>query len=162
MTEETLIMRVGTEYDLEEVMKLSIMAAEENGCMDVSKELLLQVVWPALTLNKAICGVIGADHGFIEGMVVLTIGNLYYSPKPCVEEKVVYVHPKFRSAKGGRARKLCEFSKKVADTLDMPLMIGVCSSHRTQGKVKMYERIFGPPAGAYWLYRTTTGGHKVT
>ena len=113
-------------------------------------------------MQKALCGVIGAPKGLIEGMVVLTIGNLYYSPQPCVEEKVIFIHPEYRSAKGGRARKLCEFSKQVADTLDLPLMIGVCSSHRTQGKVKMYERIFGPPAGAYWLYRTATGGHKVT
>ena len=157
-----LEIRLATIDDLDQVMQLAIMAVEENGCMDASHELILQVVYPAVTLNKALCGVIGKKSGTIEGMVILTIGNLYYSPKQCVEEKVIFVHPDYRQAKGGRARKLCEFSKSVADDLDLPLMIGVCSTHRTAGKVKMYERIFGPPAGAYWLYRTKTGGHLVS
>jgi hypothetical protein len=112
-------------------------------------------------MNRGLCGVIG-EPGKLEAFVVLRIGTMYYSPQLCVEEKVVYVHPDFRAAKGGRARKLCEFSKHVADTLNLPLLIGICSSSRTQAKVKLYERIFGPPAGAYWLYRTQTGGHTVT
>jgi cysteinyl-tRNA synthetase len=28
------------------------------------------------------------------------------------------------------------------------------------GKVRMYERIFGPPSGAYFLYGTRTGTWK--
>ena len=114
-------------------------------------------------MDHGLCGVIGPNPAQrnSKDFVILRIGTLYHSTAPCVEEKVVFVHPDFRAAKGGRARKLCEFSKKVADTLDIPLLIGICSSSRTAGKVKLYERIFGPPAGAYWLYKTSTGGHKV-
>ena len=74
-----------------------------------------------------------------------------------IEEKTVFVHPDFRNVGGGRARKLCEFSKKVADELEMPLIIGVLSNNRTQSKIKMYERVFGEPAGAFFLYGTQTG-----
>ena len=70
---------------------------------------------------------------------------------------LVFIHPDFRSAKGGRARKLCEFSKQVSDSLGIPLIIGVLSSHRTAGKVRMYQRIFGEPSGAFFLYGTKTG-----
>jgi hypothetical protein len=159
MTDITI--RLGTVDDMDAVMKLAAMAAEENSFLDASLELLAREVWPALNQDHGLCGVIGTPGAPLEGFVILRIGTLYYSTAPCVEEKVVFVHPDFRAAKGGRARKLCEFSKKVADTLDIPLLIGVCSSSRTAGKVKLYERIFGPAAGAYWLYKTSTGGHKV-
>jgi hypothetical protein len=153
--------RLATEDEVDDVMQLAMLAAEENGFLDANAVLLLETVYPSLQMNRGLCGVIG-EPGKLEAFVVLRIGTMYYSPQLCVEEKVVYVHPDFRAAKGGRARKLCEFSKHVADTLNLPLLIGICSSSRTQAKVKLYERIFGPPAGAYWLYRTQTGGHTVT
>ena len=161
MTDD-LTIRLATTDDMPEVMKLAIAAAEENGFLNASAVLLAQTVWPALNQDHGVCGVIGDAGAILEGFVVLRIGTLYYSEQPCVEEKVVYVRPEYRAAKGGRARKLCEFSKKVADTLDLPLLIGICSSDRTRAKVKLYERIFGAPAGAYFLYRTKTGGHVVS
>jgi len=161
MTDDPLQIRLATPDDLSGVMNLAIAGAEENAFLDASVELILQTIWPALNQDRGLCGVIGGVGAALEGFVVLRIGTMYYSEQPCLEEKIIYVHPDFRSAKGGRARRLCEFSKKAADTLGLPLLIGVCSSHRTAGKVKMYERIFGPPAGAYFLYRTATGGHKV-
>jgi hypothetical protein len=74
-----------------------------------------------------------------------------------LEEKAVFIHPDYRTAKGGRARKLCHFAKETADTLDLPLMIGVLSDQRTEAKVRMYEREFGKPSGAFFLYKANTG-----
>jgi len=31
------------------------------------------------------------------------------------------------------------------------------SSHRAEGKVRLYERQFGPQSGAYWIYGKKTG-----
>ena len=45
----------------------------------------------------------------------------------------------------------------AAERVNMPLLIGVLSNHRTEGKVKLYERVFGKPAGAYWLVGGETG-----
>jgi hypothetical protein len=157
-----LQIRLATPEDMPEVMRLAVMACEENGFLDASTELLAATVWPAVNQDRALCGVIGDPGKPLEAFVVLNIGNMYYSFQKCVEEKVVFCHPDFRNAAGGRARMLCEFSKRVADELDLPLLIGICSSERTKAKVKMYERIFGEPAGAYWLYKTKTGGHAVT
>jgi hypothetical protein len=147
--------------ELENIMPLAVAAAEENGFLTARKDYLLRALWPALNHDRGLCGVIGPFGGRLEGFVLLTIGEIFYSDQTCLEEKVIFVHPDFRAAAGGRAHKLCEFSKHAADTLELPLLIGICSNSRTSAKVKLYTRMFGEPAGAYWLYRTSTGGHKV-
>jgi hypothetical protein len=86
---------------------------------------------------------------------------MWYSNQDVLEERVIFIPPEFRNIKGGRARRLCEFSKKAAEDLGLPLLIGVMSSVRTEAKVKMYERQFGKPTGAVFLYNATplTRGH---
>jgi hypothetical protein len=160
MTESTeLTVRTGTLADLEEVMELAIMASDENGFLEASPARLVSEIYPALMQDHGICGLIGQSGGIIEGVVLLRIGPMWYSDPSnlVVEEKAIFTHPDYRDAKGGRARKLCEFSKKVADDLGIPLVIGVLSHERTRSKVKMYERVFGEPAGAFFLYGVKTG-----
>lgn len=157
-----LAIRLATPEDMPELMKLAVAAASENGFLDASAELLARELWPALNQDHGLCAVIGpTGTQTIEGLVLLRIGTMFYSPQVVVEEKCVFIYPEFRSAKGGRARKLCEFSKHVADELGIPLIIGVLSNTRTAGKVKMYTRLFGEPAGAFFLYNARTTGHEV-
>jgi len=82
---------------------------------------------------------------------------MWYSDTEILEEKTVFIHPKFRKASGGRARKLCRFSKRVADELGLPMIIGVLSNHRASGKMRLYESEFGSPAGGFFLYGIQTG-----
>lgn len=156
-----LSVRLATIEELPQLMPLAVAAAEENGFLTARKEYLVRALWPALNQDHGLCGVIGPREGPLEGFVLLSIGTIFYSDEECIEEKVVFVSPEYRAAKGGRARKLCEFSKHAADFLQLPLLIGICSSSRTVAKVKLYQRIFGEPSGAYWLYKTKTGGHEV-
>ena len=150
--------RIATPDDLDDVMKLALSACEENGFLNPNPMKLLQEIWPALNQDHGIVAVIGKLEGGIEGLVLLRIGSMWYSDMEVVEEKAIFIYPEFRSAKGGRAKKLCEFSKSVADSLGIPLIIGVLSNDRTAAKVKMYERQFGAPAGAFFLYGAKTGG----
>jgi hypothetical protein len=76
---------------------------------------------------------------------------------PVLEERIVFVKKEFRAAKGGRARKLCEFAKQSAERLGLPLMIGILSTERTEGKVRLYRRVFGEPSGAFWLIGAKSG-----
>lgn len=161
MTDENLEVRLATTADMDEVMKLAITASRENGFLEASAVRLATEIWPALNQDHGLCAVIGPPGGAIEGLVLLRIGEMWYSDQIVVEEKAVFVYPEFRSAKGGRARKLCDFSKHVADTLQLPLLIGVLSNTRTMGKVRLYTRLFGEPAGAFFLYRARTVGHEV-
>src|ERR1700743_3452845 len=137
-----LVVRTATVADLEEIMDLAIAAAEENGVLKANPQKLLADIWPALHQDHGICAVIGKPDGIIEGVILLRIGTLWYSDESCIEEKAIFIHKDYRSAKGGRANQLCKFSKKLSDELGLPLMIGVLSSDRTEGKIRMYRREF--------------------
>jgi GNAT superfamily N-acetyltransferase len=156
MREESKI-RLGTPEDADAMLDLALRAWEENGIKGVNPEKMLGMIKPALYLWQGLVGIIGEPRGKIEGAVLLRTSQMWYSDEWMLEEKAIFVDPEFRSAKGGRARKLCEFSKKVADDLGIPLIIGVLSNHRTEAKVRLYERQFGPPAGAFFLYNVQTG-----
>jgi hypothetical protein len=152
--------RIGTPDDVHPMMDLAMQACDENGFVDPNPQKLLAEIWPALNLENGIVGIIQDEGGSLEGAILLRVGTMWYSNAQVVEERAIFVHPNFRSAKGGRAKRLCEFSKKVADTLSLPLMIGVLSNHRTAGKIRMYQRIFGEPSGAFFLYGAKTGQYK--
>lgn len=162
MTEENLEIRLATPADMTEVMRLAVTACQENGFLNASQELLAKEIWPALNQDHGLCPVIGPPGGAIEGLALLRVGAMWYSQQTVIEEKAIFVYPEFRSAKGGRARRLCEYSKHVADKLGIPLLIGILSNTRTEGKVRMYKRIFGEPAGAFFLYGAqAVPGHGV-
>lgn len=162
MTDDTLQIRLATTADMDEVMRLAVTACEENGFLNASAGALAKEIWPALAQDHGLCPVIGPPGGEIQGLALLRIGSMWYAPETTVlEEKAIFVYSKFRSAKGGRAARLCEYTKRVADTLNLSLIIGVLSNTRTAGKVRMYTRIFGEPAGAFFLYNARTAGHKV-
>ena len=154
---EELVIRTATPEDLDEIMKLAMAACEENGFLNPNPLKLVAALWPALNREHGICAVIGQRGGSIEGVVLLSVSTMWYSDSVVVEEKAIFIDPRFRAAKGGRAKKLCEYSKSVADGLGVPLIIGVLSNSRTAAKVRMYERIFGAPAGAFFLYGVKTG-----
>jgi N-acetylglutamate synthase-like GNAT family acetyltransferase len=162
VTEESLQIRLATTDDMDEVMRLAITACQENGFLNASAERLAREIWPALCQDHGLCPVIGPKNGDIEGLALLRIGTMWYSESIVVEERAIFVYPQFRAAKGGRARRLCEYSKHVSETLGIPLLIGILSNTRTEGKVRMYKRIFGEPAGAFFLYGARAEpGHSV-
>ena len=160
MPHEELKVWVGKPEDIDVMMELATLACDENGFVDPDPIRLLNELWPALNREKGIVGMVGIPGEKPQGAILLRICHVWYSDDEILEERAVFIHPDFRAAKGGRARKLCEFSKQVSDELGIPLTIGVMSSQRTAGKVRMYERIFGPPSGAYFLYGTRTGTWK--
>lgn len=157
---DELKVRTGTPEDVDDIMELALSACEENGFVEPNPRKLLAEIWPALNLDRGLVGVIGEIGKKPEGAVLLRIGTMWYSDHHVLEEKAIFIHPEFRSAKGGRARKLCEFSKQVSDSLGIPLIIGVLSNNRTEAKVRLYERQFGKPSGAFFLYNAHTGAFR--
>jgi GNAT superfamily N-acetyltransferase len=149
----------GTPNDVHDVMELALMGSAENGFAKPNPQKLLAEIWPALHLHYGIMGLIRGER--LEGAILLRVSSLWYSDEPFLDERAIYVHPEFRSAKGGRAARLCEFAKTAAQKLGLPLMIGVLSNTRTAGKVRLYERQFGPQAGSYFLYNAPKTGTVV-
>jgi hypothetical protein len=157
---EDIGVRIGGPEDVHPMMELALQACEENGFVDPNPQKLLAEIWPALNLDHGLVGIIQDGGGQLEGAILLRVWPMWYSDADVLEERAIFIHPEFRSAKGGRARRLCEFSKRAADALEIPLMIGVLSNHRTEAKVRLYERQFGKPSGAFFLYNAQTGAHR--
>ncbi len=154
---DALKVRTGTPADLDAVMSLALAACEDNELTNASPRKLLEEIWPSLHLDHGIMGLIGQAP--LEAAILLRVDSMWYSEAPCLIERSIFVDPKYRAAKGGRACLLCDWARSVRSALDMPLLIGIISSERTKGKVRLYERQFGPPAGAYWIVGAHTG-HK--
>lgn len=151
------IVRTGQPQDLPAVMGMAYEVARENGIVQLDETKVVREFWPALNLDGGIVGIIGEDRTAPEGFILLRVARQWYSSDPTLEERVAFVRSEFRAKKGGRARKLCEFAKHTAETLRLPLTIGILSNQRTEAKIKLYERAFGKPAGAFWLWNGTTG-----
>jgi GNAT superfamily N-acetyltransferase len=145
--------RIATKDDAHQVMKLALMIHEEIGVSSLSPEKVLHEVYPALCHDHGVVGVVENDEKEIIGAVLIRVVKLFYSDEPILEERGLFIHPDYRAAKGGMARKLCEFCKKVADNLGMPLRISVENDVRTKGKVRLFERQFGEPIGALFMYK---------
>lgn len=155
--EKELNVRVGTPEDIDGMMQLALAACEENGLTNPNPMKLLGELWAGLTREHGIVGIIGKAEKQFEAAILLRTESLWYSDDLTIVERAIFVHPDYRSAKGGRARKLCEFAKQTAEVLQLPLVIGILSSQRVEGKVRLYERQFGPQSGAYWIYGKKTG-----
>lgn len=154
--DEDVHVRTATPQDEDGIMELARLVNNENGVFKMNDDKVRSMVRPSLYLSGGIMGVIGQKDR-IEGLVLLRVSQYWYSDATFLEEMCVYVHPEYRAAKGGRARKLVEFAKKASEKLELPLMIGILSNSRTDAKTRLYERQFGSPAGAFFLYGVKTG-----
>lgn len=149
--------RIGKPEDLDRMMALTMTASDENSFVKPSPRRILEDVYPALHRDKGIVWLIGPEEGPLEAAALLRITFPWYSEDEVLEERGVYVHPHYRSAKGGRARMLLEACKWTAEQLDLPLLLGVLSNQRTEGKQRLYERQLGKPAGFFFLFNARTG-----
>jgi GNAT superfamily N-acetyltransferase len=154
---EQVKVRIGRPEDLDGVMSLALQCTYENGLVRPDVEKILREMWASLHQDHGVVGVVGDLGHPPEAGILLRVDTLSYSDEPILCERAVFVHPDFRQAKGGRASRLCEFAKQCAASLNMTLLIGMLSSDRTDAKVRLYERHFGHPAGAYWLWGQKTG-----
>ena len=151
------VVRTGTPSDMDGIMALTLACHKENGFVEADIPDMANNVWAALTLQQGIAGVIGGNGAPYEGSIVLRIGRVTGCRADVLEEKYLFVNPSYRSGKLGRAGMLADFAKQVSDTTGVPLLIGVLSNTRTEAKIRMYERKFGKPAGAFFLYNARTG-----
>lgn len=133
-------------------MELALLVAGENAIVPPNREKILRQIYAGLSKNESLIGVVGPKKGKPQGFVLLRVVAPWYGDELIIEEAGIYVHPDWRAHKGGRATMLYKLCKEVAERMDRKLLIGVLSRHRTESKVRYYERYFGPQAGAYYLY----------
>ncbi len=152
MEQLDLIVRVGQPADLDDVMHLAQLVASENAIVPPNHLKILERIYPALHRNGGLIGIVGPREGAPHGFALLWVAPPWYGDERIIEECGIYVHPDWRAQRGGRAALLYKFCKQVADQMSCKLVVGVLSAHRTDSKVRYYERFFGPQAGAYYVY----------
>lgn len=147
------VVRMAVPEDYPQIIALGEDLHAENGHSSIDYDVAEAAIMEAINRKHAMIGVIG-DVGAIEAVIFLRFASFWNSRDVFLEELFAYVRPEFRKTKNARA--LLTFAKATADALELPLMIGVLSSHRTKGKLRLYEKHFGQPVGGYFFI----GGHK--
>lgn len=143
--------RIADSSDEDAVYDLFKLMHEENAVFDIDEERTRDFIKMATDRSNGVVGLIEGENS-PEGMVCMIIDQLWYSSEWFLNEMFNFVHPDFR--RSTRAKALISFAKNVSDEMKLPLIIGVVSNHRTEMKVKLYERQF-PKAGAFFMYNGT-------
>ena len=146
MTEKV---RVATLNDEPEILRLLHVMHSESGMMPLDELCAHEFFSRAFEKRGGIIGVLG-EPGNIQAMIYLLITRFWYTKEHHLEECFNFVRPDMR--KTNHARKLIAFAKECSDTLKLPLVIGVLTNNRMEGKVRLYRRSLGIPAGAFFVY----------
>lgn len=141
--------RLATEADIPEILRLCVLLHEENGLASMSEEKVTGLVWRCISRHGGLIGVIG-EPGELEAMIALQIDSLWYTDHEILSELFNFVRADCRRT--DHAKRLVAFAKLTAEGMGLPLFIGVISNHRTKAKVRLYQRQLGEPAGAFFIH----------
>jgi GNAT superfamily N-acetyltransferase len=144
--------RRATEKDEEELVAMCRELHRENGMFPADEHRARAYLEKAFgDKGGAIIGVIGPPGGKLQGAIYLLISTFWYTWDWHLEELFSYVRPQYRRT--DNARKLVRFAKRCSEETELPLFIGVMSRTRTKAKVRLYEREFADPIGAFFFYQ---------
>ena len=149
MTEEQV--RLATWDDEEDLMRLLSLMHSESGLLPLDEMRAREMFRRAFEKRGAIIGVIG-EVGNIKAMIFLLISQFWYTQQLHLEELFNFVRPDER--KSDYAKRMIAFAQKCAKETKLPLIIGVLTNDRMVGKVRLYRRNLGYPAGAFFVYNS--------
>lgn len=138
--------------DKPEILEICVENHRDNGQFALAMTKVEAMIDKAFNRGGTIVGVVG--NGRIEGMILLNIGQMWYSDEWMLEEIQNCVRPPYR--KSTHAKDLMNFAKRCSDELNIPLVIGVVSNERTRAKIELYRRQFGEPCGGYFIHKPKT------
>jgi hypothetical protein len=141
--------RLATEADEEEIVRLMAMMVSESGLMPFDEATARAMIARAFHRQGGVLGVIG-EVGNIKAMIFLLISKFWYTEAYHLEELFNFVRPDHR--KTDYAKQMIAFAKRCSDNVKLPLIIGVLTNERMEGKVRLYRRNLGYPAGAFFVY----------
>ena len=142
--------RIANKEDEEEVMGLCRALHKENGLFTLNENKVRQTLHRAFDRQGGILGVIGPP-GKIESMIYMLVSNFWYSDDAHLEELFAFTKVEFRKTKN--SIDLINFAKWCSGESGMPLLIGIISNHRTEAKVRLYQRVFSKPIGNFFFYK---------
>lgn len=148
------VVRIAVKADLPQLLQMGRDLHKENGLLSLSEEKIRETAQRGIDGKGGVIGVIGPIGG-VEAMIHLVIGEYWYTDDVHLEELYNYVRPEYRRTQNAKA--LIGYAKKCAEGMNLPLLIGVISNKRTAEKIRLYSRMLGTQAGAYFLYNAHTG-----
>ncbi len=150
MTEPALPeVRLATPADQDDIMAMCRRLHAENGLFALSDDKVLGCLKRYYAREGAIVGVIGKP-GHLEASTCLLFSEMYYTTDWHLAELWNYVEPEHRRSHNAEA--LIDFGKRSAKKIGVPLITGIITNDRTAAKVRLYQRLLGAPAGAFFVF----------
>lgn len=94
----------------------------------------------------------------IIGVLMLSIGHLWWSNKNFLEPLVFWVHPEYR--KSTASIRLLRFLRDLADVYDLPVLFNVFSDTRLSSKIKFFKRNGFIERGSHLVYIPNNNGQQ--
>jgi GNAT superfamily N-acetyltransferase len=140
--------RLAVPADEDKIISMISLLHDENGLFPLSRQRVRDYMQRYFRKEGALIGVIG-EIGDPVGSIYLEIGQPYYSDAWYLNEAWNFVHPDHR--RSDYAKKLLGWAKATSDTMKLPLMVGIVSNHRTEAKIRLYEKQL-EKAGAFFVW----------
>jgi hypothetical protein len=160
-TRRPLSVRIARPDEGQKIFDTLMLLAEENALAPVSEEKVRGMIARCRgpepgQYRDGVIGLIDAPDGSIAATVGIIMGQWWYTNAWHCEEVWSFVHPDHRDhlKEGGEnyAESLIDFSKWWGEQMGNPVLMGVLSTHRTLGKIRLYSRKI-PLVGALYLWR---------
>lgn len=152
MPQELPSVRIAVPEDEEAVMAMCRRLHLENGLFSLNEAKVRALLHKCYKKDGTIIGVIG-ELGHLEASTCLAISDFHYTDDWHLAEFWNFVDEPYR--KGSRnAEALVEFGKECAVKMGVPFITGIITNRQMAGKVRLYRRLLGYPAGAFFCYNT--------
>lgn len=156
MSQSMSAVRVATPADEEALLRHCQMHHAETGVYGVGQDvfpldddMVRAMLHRTFNRQGGIIGVIGTGTD-LEASICLLITTLWHTKAYHIEELWTFVHPDRRKTK--HAKALSEFAKACARELDVPLIGGLITNDKTESKLRLYQRTYGYPRGAFFVF----------
>lgn len=144
----TASVRLAVPADEDKIVSMISLLHDENGLFPLSERRVREYMGRFFRKEGALIGVIG-ESGDPVASIYLGIEQPYYSETWYLNEAWNFVHPDHR--RSDYAKCLLGWAKDVSSRMGLPLMIGIVSNHRTEAKVRLYEKQL-EKAGAFFVW----------
>lgn len=148
LSDNPTIVRLAVPEDMDGIVRMIFELHDENGLFPLSEARIREYMQRYLDGRGAVIGVVG-DVGSPVASIYLAFDQPYYSEAFFLNEAWNFVHPDHRNKR--YAGQLINFAKWCAERMGVVLMMGIVSNHRTEAKIRLYERQL-EKAGAYFMH----------
>lgn len=146
--------RYAVPQDEDKIVSMISLLHDENGLFPLSEKRVREYMQRYFRQEGALIGVIG-EIGDPVASIYLGIEQPYYSETWYLNEAWNFVHPDHR--RSDYAKQLLAWAKNVSEQMHLPLMVGIVTNHRTEAKVRLYEKQL-EKAGAFFVWNRHFAG----